>query len=152
MAAYVSFPYYTLVVYKLLQKPNFEGKLTKADLERVVRSGPKIDIQERRFNEKRNEKWSQWLKKRNTRGSISNMMIPSKSVEHFWIFESTFISIVKLSWYLHFIFVSSCIFHALNFKKSTHSNEDTQNNIVVSRTPSSTTTQQPDSYPTDQKQ
>lgn len=56
MAAYVSFPYYTLVVYKILQKPNLEGKLTKADLEKVVRSGPKIDIQERRFNEKRNEK------------------------------------------------------------------------------------------------
>lgn len=40
----------------------------------------------------------------------------------------------------------------IKLKKSTHSNEDTQNNIVVSRTPSSTTTQQPDSYPTDQKQ
>lgn len=39
----------------------------------------------------------------------------------------------------------------IKLKKSTHSNEDTQNNIV-SRTPSSTTTQQPDSYPTDQKQ
>lgn len=40
----------------------------------------------------------------------------------------------------------------IKLKKRTHSNEDTQNNIVVSRTPSSTTTQQPDSYPTDQKQ
>lgn len=56
MAAYVSFSYYTLVVYKILQKPDFEGKLKKADLERVVRSGPKIDIPERRFDEKRNEK------------------------------------------------------------------------------------------------
>lgn len=48
---------YSILILKVLdQLPKATGKLKKADLERVVRSGPKIDIQERRFNEKRNEK------------------------------------------------------------------------------------------------
>lgn len=51
---------YSILILKVLdQLQKVTGKLTKADLERVVRSGPKRDIQERRFNEKRNEKCSQ---------------------------------------------------------------------------------------------
>lgn len=51
---------YSILILKVLdQLQKATGKLTKADLERVVRSGPKRDIQERRFNEKRNEKCSQ---------------------------------------------------------------------------------------------